>query len=152
MAAQKKKIKKQASVKELSLKVDELSNQLKKAVADYRNLEARIEKEVAFRRRDTLAKLVDKLIGVLDDLERAEEHLGDRGLSMAVEQFRRALESEGVKMIESEGKEFDPELMDCVEVVKGPKNVVVETVLKGYTLDGEVIRPAKVKVGRGSKG
>jgi molecular chaperone GrpE len=151
MVGKKKASRNKTSVKDLSVRIDELSHQLKKAIADYHNLESRIEKEVAFRRRDTLAKLVDKLVGVLDDLERAERHLGDRGLSMAVEQFRRVLESEGVKPIESDGQQFDPQLMDCVEVVKGPKNVVVETVLKGYTLDSEVIRPAKVKVGKGNK-
>lgn len=147
----KKKSSKKVSVRELNQRIDELDNQLKKAIADYRNLEARIEKEVSLRHRDVLAKLVDKLVGVLDNLERAESHLKDKGLSIAVEQFRRALESEGVKQIESDGKQFDPELMDCVEVVEGPKNTVVETLVKGYTLDNEVIRPAKVKVGKGGK-
>ena len=44
---------------------------------------------------------------------------------------------------------FDPNKMDCVAVEKGPKDTVVETMLKGYMLNGQVIRPAKVKVGRG---
>ena len=39
--------------------------------------------------------------------------------------------------------------MDCVDVVGGAKDVVAETVLKGYRLNGDVVRPASVKVGKG---
>ena len=145
----KMKKKKVSAEKKLEKKVEELTEQLKKAVADYHNLEKRLEKEVSLRHLDSKIKLVDKLLGVLDDLERAENHLRDRGLSLAVSQFRKVLASEGVKQIKTEGARFDPALMDCVEVVKGPKDVVVETLLKGYTLDNQVVRPAKVKVGSG---
>lgn len=133
----------------LETKMAVLEEQLQSAVADYRNLEARIEKDVSRFRQESLIRLVDKLVGVLDDLERAEKHLADKGLTMAVNQFKGVLESEGVEEILADKEIFDPVTMDCVDVVAGPKDVVAETVLKGYQLNRDVVRPARVKVGKG---
>lgn len=137
-------------LKNLEAQMAVLQEQLSKAVADYRNLEGRIEKEVHHFRQKSLISLVDKLLSVLDDLERAEAHIGEKGLAMTVGQFREVLKSEGVEEIKTKREKFDPETMDCVEVVDGPKGFVVETTLKGYRLNGDVVRPAKVKVGKGS--
>lgn len=136
-------------LKKLKEEISDLENKWKRALADYQNLEKRInvEKEdfVAFAN----VKLIDKLLGVLDDLERAERHLKDRGLTLAMEQLRSVFKTEGVAEIKARGEKFDAEMMDCVEMAKGPKNIVVEVVEKGYKLNDKVIRPAKVKVGRG---
>jgi len=144
-----KKTKIEKQEKKLAREIEDLRQQLARALADYQNLEMRIHKE-AEQFRDRLSwSLIDKLLAVLDDLERAEAHLGNKGLTIAVNQFKKVLASEGVKPIEAEGKEFDPLLMDCVEVVRGPRNRVVEIVSRGYTVNDKVIRPAKVKVGKG---
>ncbi len=136
----------------LSQEIRELREQLARAIADYRNLEGRIEREAEQFRQRLSWSLLDKLLPVLDDLERAEKHLRDHGLTMAVNQFKKVLASEGIEPIKSEGAEFNPETMDCVAVVAGPKNKVVATLRRGYLLNGKVIRPAKVKVGRGKGG
>lgn len=127
----------------------DLEEKWKRALADYRNLEKRIEKEKEEFVKFANAGLIDKLLSVLDSLEKASEHLKDKGLSLALDQFKAVLQSEGVKEIEAQGKKFNPELMDAVEMVKGPKDKVMEVVLKGYLLNNKVLRPAKVKVGRG---
>ena len=137
------------SVKDLKEEVAFLKEQLKKAVADYCNLENRVEKEAVALRQVRALSLIDKLLPVLDDLERAEDHFPDKGLQMAVGQFKKVLASEGVAEIVSLGKEFDPGQMDCVAVVPGEKNKVAAVILKGYSLGDKVIRPAKVKVGQG---
>lgn len=142
---------KKAGGKSLRQRVEELEGQLKRALADYHNLSRRIEEERRNLEDRAAASIIDKLLDVYDDLRRAELHLKDKGLAMAVNQFWAVLQSEGVAEIKSDGAEFDPELMDCIQVVKGPKNKVVETLIKGYTFKGEVIRPAKVKVGKGGK-
>jgi molecular chaperone GrpE len=141
--------KKSKSHESLEKQMAVLQEQLSKAVADYRNLERRVENEVHHFRQRSLMQLVDKLLSVLDDLERADSHLKEKGLAMAVSQFKDVLKSEGVEEVLSDGKEFDPELMDCVGVVDGPNDAVVETILKGYRLNNDVVRPAKVKVGKG---
>jgi molecular chaperone GrpE len=126
-----------------------LTEKWKRALADYQNLEKRVEKEKQEFVKYSTASLIDKLLEVLDDLERAEKHLQDKGLSLALEQFRSILEAEGVEEIEALDKEFNPETMDCSEMVAGEKNKVIEVIQKGYYLNDKVLRPAKVKVGKG---
>ena len=130
--------------------IADLENKWKRALADYANLEKRIEKEKEDFVKFANAQLLNKLLAILDNLELAERHLRDKGLTLAGNRFREILKEEGVEEIEVLGRNFDPELMDAVETVDGPKNKVVEVVLKGYKLYGKVLRPAKVKVG-GSK-
>lgn len=137
----------QKQIKDLQSQVDGLTDKWKRALADYQNLEKRIEQGKNDFVKFYNATLIDKLLGVLDDFERAEKHFKNQGLTMAVNQFRNVLKTERVEKIKAKGEKFDPEKMDCVEIVKGPKNIVIETVLKGYLLNGRVIRPAKVKVG-----
>ncbi|MCD6225768.1 nucleotide exchange factor GrpE [bacterium] len=139
----------QKKKKSLEKKIAALEEQLKKAVADYCNLEARIKKEAFLSHQQLAWRLIDKLLGVLDNLEIAQKHLRDEGLAMAINQFKEVLASEGVEEISTDGEEFNPETMDCVAMVEGKKNQVVETLQKGYLFKGQVIRPAKVKVGKG---
>lgn len=137
---------------ELDQELVTLREKLARALADYDNL----EKRVMAQKKDWawLAKVevFDKLLPILDDLERAEAHLKNDGLGLAVGQFRSLLASEGVAQIEAApGTNFDPEKMDCVSLVSGRKNRVVNLVQKGYELGNRVIRPAKVEVGAGPK-
>ncbi|MBU2592261.1 MAG: nucleotide exchange factor GrpE [Patescibacteria group bacterium] len=143
------KTKENKKVSNLAGRVGELEDQLKRALADYHNLDRRIGERSFEWKGKVLSRIVDKLLEVYDDLCRAEKHLKERGLTIAVNQFWAVLESEGVSKIKTKEADFDPELMDCVEVVPGSENQVVETIVKGYSLNGKVIRPAKVKVGRG---
>jgi len=137
--------------KKTELKLEDLENRLKRTLADYANLEKRIAREKKEFVKFSNAQLLDKLLLVLDDLELCEEHLKDKGVTMAYNRFQEILESEGVEEIKALGKRFDPETMDAVEIIPGPKNKVMEIVLKGYFLNNKVLRPAKVKVGQGKK-
>lgn len=141
--------KKTGQASDLQQELKDAQESLKRAIADYQNLENRIEKQKSTYVRLANASLVDKLLGVLDDLQRAVNHTKDRGLKLIIERFQEVLKSEGVSELEALGKEFNPETMDCVEMIKGEKNKVIEVQLKGYTLNDQLIRPAKVKVGAG---
>lgn len=141
--------KEEDSLQVLGEQITSLKDQLARAVADYRNLEARIEKDAFCLREKVSLSLIDKLLPILDDLERSQKHSKDKGIAMIIDQFKKILESEGVEEVESDGKDFNPETMDCMIMCKGKKNIVVETLLKGYKLGDVVIRPAKVKVGEG---
>lgn len=136
-------------VKKVEEKLEDFENRLKRALADYANLEKRVAREKEDFVKLANAQLLDKLLPVLDDLELCEKHLKDRGVSLVSDRFRGALESEGLEEIKASGEKFDPETMDAVEIVSGPKNKVIEVVLKGYLLNNKVLRPAKVKVGQG---
>lgn len=130
-------------------KFEDLENRLKRALADYANLEKRIAREKEEFVKFSNAQLLDKLLSVLDDLELCEEHLRDKGVSLVCDRFQEVLKSEGVEEIKALGKKFDPKTMDAVEIIPGPKNKVMEIVLKGYFLNDKVLRPAKAKVGQG---
>lgn len=146
----KKPVKDVNEMKKLKEEMQDLENKWKRALADYQNLEKRVESQQGMYIKMANVGLIDKLLPVLDDLERASEHVKDDGLKMIVKQFHQVLESESVVKIETTESEFDPEYMDCVEMVEGQTNKVVEEVLSGYVLGETVIRPAKVKVGDGS--
>ena len=128
-------------------KIKDLENKWKRALADYANLEKRIDKEKEIFVKFSNAQLLQNLLPVLDDFERAEKHLKDQGLALAVNKLKEVLKNEGVEEIKTQGEEFNPHLMEAIEMVNGPKNRVVEVVNKGYLLNNKVLRVAKVKVG-----
>ena len=134
-------------MKNLNKQMDELEAKWKRAVADYRNLERRGNNQQQGLGRVANAMLIEKLLTIMDDLERANEQLKDKGLGLVIGRFGDVLKSEGVEPIEALEHEFDPQLMECVEMIEGAKNQVVKVVLAGYTLSGKVLRPAKVIVG-----
>ncbi len=135
--------------REVNQKLGDFENRLKRALADYANLEKRVEREKSDFVKLANAQLLDKLLPILDDLGLYEKHLKDKGVSLVYNRFREVLASEDLEEIRALGEKFDPETMDCVELVSGPKDKVMEVVLKGYLFNNRVLRPAKVKVGQG---
>lgn len=130
-------------------KDQDLTNRLARALADYDNLVKRFEKErqeITLRATESLLK---DLLPVIDSLERAQEHLKDQGLGMALDYLYQVLAEYGVKAVDVRvGDEFDESLHEALEAVPGAKQGTVAKVLaKGYRwTDGRVLRPAKVAV------
>jgi len=135
----------------LQNQIQDLENRFKRALADYQNLEKRHASQKGDLIKFANQGLLDKLLPLLDDLERAQAHLQDSGLELIIDQFHQLLISEGVTPIISDRQIFDPQTMDCAEVVPGPKNKVVTTLAKGYYHHDRVLRPARVEVGSGQK-
>lgn len=139
----------------LEEKIQELESSLKRVMADFDNYRKRINSEK--KRIIELANenLVYDVLPVIDDLERALEG-GDipdkEGLDMILRKLKNTLKEHGLEKIEVDGKEFDPYCHDCIfseEVQDEDKNdMVLEEIQKGYRLKSNVIRPAKVKVGK----
>jgi|SRR3989344_6634180 len=128
-------------------KSQELEESLKRALADYHNLEKRVEEERKLLSRLSASLLIEKLLPVLDNLEQAQSHLNDEGLAIVIKQFRDILTAEGVEEIPAQGSQFDPHLHEAVETQAGDNdNVVAKVLTKGYKIDNTVIRPAKVVV------
>ena len=130
-------------------KIADLENKWKRALADYANLEKRVEKEKEDFVKFFNAVLLVKLLGILDDLEKCQRHSKDQGLALICDRFAKIIKEEGLEEIQALNNDFDPNLMEAVETVEGPKGKVAEVVLKGYKLNGKILRPAKVKVGSG---
>lgn len=124
-------------------------NKWKRALADYQNLEKRIEQHQTQMVKLANATLLKRIVEVLDDFHRAASHIDDQGLHMVLKQLHSILDQEGLNEIETDGRTFEAELMECVELVDGPKDKVVKTLQKGYRLYEAVLRPARVTVGKG---
>jgi molecular chaperone GrpE len=133
---------------ELKQQIEELTAKWQRAVADYRNLEMRMAKEKEDWMKFGNRVLLLEVLEILDDLERAKQHVKESGLALIIDKFRRLLGEQGVAEL-AVGKEFDPNLMECVEQVAGEKNEVVSIEQKGYLYHDRLLRPAKVKVGKG---
>lgn len=130
-------------------KLAETEDKWKRALADYHNLEKRIISEKESFVKFSNGQLWEKLLPVVDDLELCEKHLKDQGLNLTLTKLKEILKNEGVREIDVQGKDFDPQLMEAVEIVEGPKNKVIEILNKGYLFGEKVLRHAKVKVGGG---
>lgn len=143
-----------------------LRNQLKRAVADYQNLEKRVAEGRSELTNWATTELIKKLLTVLDHLEKAldcanEEEKNSgwfKGAELATQQFKAVLKDEGLEEIEIDpgsssgtgSTRFDPSLHEAVDMREGEHDMILEVVEKGYNLNGRVLRPAKVIVGRKS--
>lgn len=143
------------TVEELQVKLEERDKQIEewrqkylRALADYQNLEKRIASRRVEERKYAAEEVIEKFLPVIDTLTQAQAHVKDQGLDLAVKAFWSTLAGVGVRKIDAVGKLFDPLEMECVEVVEGSENKVIEELLSGYRLYEKVLRPAKVKVGK----
>ncbi len=136
---------------QVSVDFKNLEAQLKRAVADYQNLEKRTQEG---RREWILSAnkdLILRLLPGLDSLLLAELHTEDKGIKIAIKHFMDIFEQEGVKKIKTEGEDFDPNLMEAVTTAEGAEGKVVQEVKAGYILNDNVLRVAQVIVGSGNK-
>lgn len=127
----------------------QLEDKLKRALADYSNLEKRFAKESAHVIKFANAPLIRQLLELKDNLELAAANIQDEGINMVLNQLTSLLTNEAVAEIQTKGLSFDVKTMECEEAVPGKKDNVIEVIKKGYTLHDRVLRPVKVKVGNG---
>lgn len=158
--------KEKAKIEELEKKVEELEDKVAKDKDDYIRLMAEFDN---FRRRTSQEKLelvsvasmdtIKGLLPVLDDCERALDVLrksddsdaAKEGTELIYHKLLAYLQSKGLAVIEALGKEFDTDLHEAVAQFPvqedDKKGKVFDVVQTGYTLNGKVIRFAKVVVG-----
>ncbi|QDU68080.1 nucleotide exchange factor GrpE [Engelhardtia mirabilis] len=144
------------SLESLRAQRDEYLGHWQRAQADYQNLKRRSSTDVENRLRRTMEPLLRNLLLVIDHLDMAlmspAQSQDAQNLAMGVELVRRqmatALEESDVEPI-ADGGSFDPELHQAVARVQDPDaepNTVLETVRRGYTWRGRVLRHAEVRV------
>ena len=130
-----------------------------RAQADFINFKRRSEQERAEVVNYANSTLISNVLPVLDDLERALASVPEEfaespwvdGIRHIYRKLQAVLEAHGVSVIEAEGKDFDPNFHEAVMSVEGEEGKVIEETQKGYKIRNRVIRPTKVKVGRGSE-
>lgn len=136
--------------------IEFLKESLARALADYDNLQKRVERERQEYGKLANLQLVARLLPVYDQLEGAQDHLKDSGLAITIEEFEKVLEEEGIEKIEaSTDGDFNEEVHEAVEIEKVSAKgdgKITKVLLSGWKLvDGPIVRPAKVKVGKKGK-
>ncbi len=135
-------------MKKKDSEIKRLENLWKRALADYQNLEKRTAEEKKDFVKFANSQLILKILPAIDSLEKAEKHLKDEGLSLALKQLKEGLIQEGLEKIQTQGKDFDPEEMECVEVCPGEEGKVLDEIRPGYKLGDRVLRVAQVRVAK----
>ena len=144
---------------QLEQETERLSEDLKRAQADFINLKRRTEQTQAARATAIKIEVIQKILPALDSLERAvtqkpSDLTGNdwaSGVDSIEKQLRKALEEYGVERIDAVGQEFDPNMHEAVAMdqnADGDTEIVTEELQSGYKLGEKVIRPVMVNVGR----
>ena len=138
----------------LEQQIEELTDRLKRNMAEFDNFRKRTEKEKSSMYVIGARDIVEKILPVVDSFERGlaqapENDPFAEGMEKIYKQFSTTLEGLGVEPIEALGKEFDPDFHNAVMHVEDEsvgENMVVEELQKGYTYKGFVVRHSMVKV------
>ncbi len=129
--------------------------------ADMENFRKRQERVLIDRVYNQKKALINKFLGVIDNVDRAmvyQETMSKQDLQQALRmvqwQMSEVMRGEGVNAVPTVGEAFNPYLHEAIEAVENsdkPEGTIVEEVLKGYTLGDETLRAARVKVSMGNK-
>jgi len=124
--------------------------------ADFEGLRRRVEREREAHERQAAARLIERLLPVLDNFERAlgasaaDGGPGFRdGMALIFRQLLDELRKEGLVSVDTVGEPFDPEVHEAVLTTADadlPPNTIVEELQRGYLLHQRLLRPALVKV------
>lgn len=148
---------KEDQIKVLQAEVDKWKNEYYKVFADMENVKRRLQNEHANNLKFMAQGIIEQMLPIVDNFERSlavenpsEEVAGFlKGYEMIYKQIVTLLENQGVKVIETKGKEFDPNFHQAVMTVSDENykpGMIVEELQKGYMLKDRVIRASLVKV------
>jgi len=162
----------QLLVKDLETKIEsaeqeakESHDRLLRVSAEFENYKKRSQREVAEFRKYANESLINTLLPLVDNLERAINSSSDDdasnrnlidgvvdGVEMTLKETLKIFKKFGVQPIESLGKNFDPNLHEAVmqkESENAKENIVLEEFQKGYMIHDRLLRPAMVVVSKG---
>ena len=138
-------------------KIEELTDRVKRQMAEFENFRKRTEKEKSSMYEMGARDIIERILPVVDNFERGLASIPEEakatpfadGMEKIYKQFQKTLEEAGVKAIEAVGQEFDPNFHNAVMHVDDEslgENVVAEELLKGYMYRDTVVRHSMVKV------
>lgn len=147
----------EAELKQSKDQANEYFTHLQRLQADFDNHRKRTQKEKEETVKYAAERIVEAMLPILDNFERAinstranqDFNAFSQGVEMIFKQMQNTLAKEGLTAIEAVGQTFDPNLHEAVLQVDSedyPENTVVEELQKGYYLKEKVLRPSMVKV------
>lgn len=149
----------EAAARELAEAAERHREQHARLQAEFENFRRRARKEKEDMRQQAGAEVLEQLLPVLDNFQRALNASNAsfdsflEGIRMIHQHLGGILRNSGLETVDALGKPFDPNLHEAVAVDSGgehPENHVVEVLQEGYSLRGRLLRPALVKVARSS--
>jgi len=136
--------------------IGELTQALQRERADAINIRRRHDEELASLRGRVKTSVIEELLPVVDNFERALKHVPEdlkdndyiKGVQGVVKQFEKTLSDMGVERIKTLGEHFDPNLHEAVSMEEGDgqNEIISEELQSGYKVGNDVIRHAMVKV------
>jgi len=132
----------------------------KESVRRFEEAKGRIRQSITQEVEQSKKNFIAPFLDIIDDFDRALESAnGEKennqffeGVSMIKERFLKIIADAGVIQFESQGQEFDPNLHEAIGTVpvenEDEDNKVIHIVKQGYNINGELLRPASVMVGK----
>lgn len=154
-----KKDKNSEALEALQLKYDELNDKYLRLFSEFDNFRKRTLKEKIELSKTASEEVITALLPVVDDFDRAIQSLPDdenlrsqfEGINLIQSKLHRTLEQKGLAPIEAKGLDFDTDFHEALTNIPAPDpslvGKVIDVVQNGYTLNGKVIRFAKVVIG-----
>ena len=145
---------------EYEAQIAELKDKYLRQAAEFDNYRKRVLKEKSELILNGGEKVITSLLPIIDDFERALQNLEKtedqealkKGVELIYHKFMKALETNGLKAIETKEADFNTDFHEAVAMIPAPnddaKGKVIDCVQKGYKLNDKVIRHAKVAVGQ----
>jgi molecular chaperone GrpE len=145
----------QLSSKKLKDELAEAKDKYLRLYAEFENFRRRTSKERLELISTASEQLMKSLLPVTDDFDRAEKALKEaapkesEGILLVLNKFRKILEQNGLKIMDTSSGNFDPDLHEAITQIPSPdkSGKIIDVVEKGYLLNEKVIRHAKVVVG-----
>jgi molecular chaperone GrpE len=152
----------QASLEQAKAEAAEYLDNWRRAAAELSNARKRMLREQSEFAATAAARVLEKLIPITDDVDRAFENLPEdeagadwvAGFRLIQRKLQALLESEGVSVIPTQGQKFDPALHHAVAHESQPgfdEGDVIAEVARGYKLGNRVLRPSMVRVAKGNE-
>jgi len=147
-----------SKIKQLEKQIAELSAGWQRTQADFINYKKQAGVDRAALIESSNANLIYDFLPILDNFKLAATHAPKElegnswaeGIKQIERQLEMILESEGLSKISTLGEHFNPELHEAVGEVESaePEGQIVSEILPGYKFNGQVLRPAKVKLAK----
>ncbi|MEE9430426.1 MAG: nucleotide exchange factor GrpE [Melioribacteraceae bacterium] len=150
------KVEEEVSVEKLEETIKELKDTVLRKAAEFENYKRRTNSEQQDLWKYAAESFIIKILPVYDDLQRSIEHLDESnldsikdGLKLVTDKFAKALDEQGIKKIEAQGKTFDVDYHEAL--LQQPSkdvepNTVIQEVEAGYLYKDKVIKHSKVIV------
>ena len=135
----------------------EMKELAQRTQANFENYRKQMEKRMEDFQKIVGKQIILQLLPIIDNFELTiknssaeKEHILN-AIELIYAQMNTLLENNGITAIETENKEFDRYLHEALMKVESekPENTIVEELQRGFTLNGQVIRHAKVKISMG---